>query len=118
MTTTSGQKNLYEDDSVVSPAVDKDAVLVDDEEREVIDQPSKGLPSIPIIISGSTHTETFDPHPTEGTLLQTNVDDDDDDADVNFGDLSAFDEILSASFTVPNKEILAASGSEVQKSLG
>ena len=36
-------------------------------------------------------TETFDPHPTEGTLLRTEVNDDDDDADVDFSDLSAFD---------------------------
>ena len=92
MRTTLGQKNPHEDDSVVSPAMDKDAVLVDDEEREVVDQPSKGLPSIPtIIISGSTYAETFDPHPTEGTLLRTEVNDDDDDADVDFSDLSAFD---------------------------
>ena len=96
-------------------------MLVEDEEREVVDQPSKGLPVVPtIIIFGSTHTETLDPHPAEGMLLRTGVDDDDDDddADVDFGNLSAFDEILSANFAIPDKEITTASGSEVQKSLG
>lgn len=79
-------------------------MLVDDKEREVIDQPSKGLLSIPtIIISGSTHAKTFDPKPAKGTLLRADVDDD-DDADVDFGDLSTFEEILSASFTVASRE--------------
>ena len=58
MRTTSGQKNPHEDDNVVSPAVDKDAIPVDDEEKEVVDQPSK---SLPILISRSTHAETLVP---------------------------------------------------------
>ena len=103
---------------MVSSSVDKDVVLVNDEEREVVDQPSKGLPSIPtIIISGLTHAETFDPKPAEGTLLQAD-DDNDDDVDVDFGDLSAFDEILVASFAVLSKETPLASGSEPHKSQG
>ena len=35
---------------------------------------------------------------------------------LDFGDLSAFDEILLASYAVPDKEILVVSSSEVQKS--
>ena len=66
MRTTSGQKNPHEDDSVVSPAVDKDAIPVDDKEREVVDQPSK---SLPILISGSTHAETLVP-PHEDTAVE------------------------------------------------
>ena len=42
MKTTSGQKNLHEDDSVVSLALDKDVIIVDDEEKKAVDQPEKG----------------------------------------------------------------------------
>ena len=110
MRTTSGQKNPHEDDSVVSPAVDKDAIPVDDEEREVVDQPSK---SLPILISGSTHAETLAP-PHEDTAVETAAD---DEGDIDFGDLDAFDEILSASFAV-GMEIPTVSGSEVQRLSG
>ena len=53
--TTSGQKNPHEDESVVSPALDKDAVIIDDEGKEAIDHSEKEPAHIlTIIISGST----------------------------------------------------------------
>lgn len=39
-----------------------------------------------------------------------------DDDDVSFGDLSTFDEILSAIYAIPKREIPAVSGLKIQKS--
>ena len=102
---------------MVSLVVDKD-VIVNDEEKEAVDQPSKEIVEIPtIIISGSTNMATTHLKPADKKLVKTNDGDDDDDH-VDFGDLSAFDEMLLARFAVPNKEILVISSSELQKSLG
>ena len=53
--------------------------------------------------------------PPENTPLEIAADD--DDGDIDFGDLDAFDEILSASFAV-DAEIPTVSGSEVQRLSG
>ena len=75
---------------MVSPTVDKDLVIVDDEEREAIDHPSKETIAIPtIIIFGSTNVVTAHPKPTDEKLKGTNDGDDNDD-NIDFGDLSAF----------------------------
>ena len=76
-------------------------------------QPKKNHAPIPtIIISRSTNADTTLPKPAQENF-QGADDDDGDDDDVNFGDLSTVDEILSASVTVPDKEIPALSGLEV-----
>ena len=63
--TASGQKNSHDDDSVVSPAVDKDAIIVDDEEGEAVDLPSKELASIPTFICVLINVEATHLKPVE-----------------------------------------------------
>ena len=65
----------------MSPAVDKDAVIVDDEEGEAVDLPSKEPASIPTIISVSTNVEATHPKPTEEKQGADDCDDNDDDVD-------------------------------------
>ena len=58
--TPSAQKNPYEDDSVVSPALDKDAIIVHDEGKKAVDQPAREPAHIPtIIILGSTQVNVL-----------------------------------------------------------
>ena len=111
MKTTSRQKNPHEDDYVVSPTLDKDAIVVNDREKEAVDQLGKKSVEIPtIMIFGSTQV-----HVVSLELAHEKIQEDDD---VDFDDLSTFDEILSASYAIPDKEIPTVSGSEVHKSLG
>ena len=118
MKTNLGQKNPHEDDSVVSPILNKDVVIIDDEEKEAVDQPSKEPALIStIIIYGSANVGITLPKVAQETLQRADDDDDDDD-DVDFSDLSTIDKILSASFEVPDKELPVVSSLEVQKFLG
>ena len=112
--TTSGQKNPHEDNNVVSPALNKDVIPIDDE-KEAVGKPERALTlSLPILISGSTQASASPPQPVQ--ILPPPADDDDNE--VNFGNPNAFDDILSASFVVPEKEITIVSGLEMQKSFG
>lgn len=98
--------------------MDKDAIIVNDGEKEAVDQPERGLAHIPTtFISRLTNVRTFLPKPADEKFEGANDGDNDDD-DVDFGDFSTFDELLSASFTVPDKDIPVASSLEAQKSQG
>ena len=55
MKTTLGKKNPHNDNSVASPTLDKDTVIIDHEGIEVVDQPEREpAHMLTIIISRST----------------------------------------------------------------
>ena len=99
---------------MVSPALEKDAIIVDDEEKKDVNQPKKELAHIPpIILLGSTQVNVLSFEPIQEKVQKAQNNDDDNDDDVDFGYLSAFDEIFSASYVVPKKEIPVVSSLEI-----
>ena len=62
---------------MVSPTLDKDAIVVDSGEKKAVDQPQKGPAQIPtIIISASTSLNAFPSGPAQDKTQEANDDDD------------------------------------------